>query len=70
MTLSVNVKSNLPSFGSNKSQYAGTNRVLSPVLCSLGKLDSMSSTDDAEELPNSPPSMRKGLLSIRSCVEN
>lgn len=37
-------------------------------LCNFGKICSMSCLHAADELPNSPPSIRKGLPSTMSCV--
>ena len=68
MTRSTRVKSNLPSWGSMNSQYAGTKTVLRPSLCMRGITSSMSATLVAAELLSSPPSRSIGLPLTTSCV--
>ena len=58
---SISLKSNFPSSGSIKSHCAGTRRVLSPIAFIRGITSSISSTEVAAELLNSPPSINIGL---------
>src|SRR5437867_12890378 len=68
IVLSTNVKSNLPSSGSNSSQYTGVQTVLRCICFSFGQTCRMYCKLEALEFPNSPPSIRKGLLLTTICV--
>src|SRR5215203_2726397 len=67
-TLSTKAKSNFPSVGSINSQYTGVRIVFRFMALNFAQAGRIYSRLEAVELPNSPPSTKKGLFCTISCA--